>query len=91
MEKPFMFDYDTGELNCILCKNKYTSYNDPFICIIDTNKSIEITYELCLTCVNSFIYSACQNCNRKYEEPWEHVYFNKLDNTHYGKCCYKKK
>ena len=28
--EPFKFDYDTNELYCVLCKDVYNVYNDPF-------------------------------------------------------------
>uniref|UniRef100_A0A6C0H5N5 Uncharacterized protein n=1 Tax=viral metagenome TaxID=1070528 RepID=A0A6C0H5N5_9ZZZZ len=82
----FIFDYDTEELCCVLCKNKYNSYNDPFTIVIDTNSFIEVTYELCLKCIDSF--QNCNKCNRELNEPWEKVYFNILDKTYYCMCCY---
>ena len=87
--KSFTFDYDTGKLYCVLCKNKYNVYNDPFTIVIDTNSFIEVTYELCLKCINSFLI--CNKCDRKLDEPWEVVYFNILDNTYYCCCCYNDK
>ena len=33
----FMFDYDTDDRCCALCKNIYSNYNDPFITIPDDN------------------------------------------------------
>jgi len=88
MKKPFMFDYDTGDLNCIICNKKYTTYNDPFLTIVDSKNLIEITYELCLNCIHSLKY--CGKCNREYDQPWENVYLNISDNTHHGKCCFNK-
>ena len=85
----FNFDYDTKELCCVLCKNIYNIYNDPFTVVIDTNSFIEITYELCLNCIYSF--AKCLECKRKLNEPWEKVYFNILDKTYYCICCYKDK
>jgi len=88
MEKPFRFDYNTGVLQCIKCKNKYSSYNDVFLTIINAESSTEITYELCLDCFNSC--KNCTACKREYTEPWENVYLNLQKNTHVGKCCYNK-
>ena len=85
-KKPFRFDYDTGNLNCILCKNIYTTYDEQFIIVISRESSFEITYELCLHCVNSL--KNCGNCKRKYEEPWEKVYLDLSDNSHCGSCCF---
>jgi len=50
----FMFDWDTQELCCVLCKDTYNEYNDPFVIVIDTNLFIEVTYELCIKCIYSF-------------------------------------
>ena len=85
----FMFDCDTQELCCVLCKDKYNVYNDPFTIIIDTNSFIEVTYELCIKCIYSF--QKCNNCNRELNEPWDRVYFNIIDKTYYCSCCYDDK
>lgn len=86
--EPFVFDYDTGELCCVLCKNAYGVYNDPFTVVIDANSFIEITYELCLNCIRSF--KKCYECNRVMDEPWDKIYFNMTDkNRFYCSCCYK--
>jgi ABC-type uncharacterized transport system substrate-binding protein len=89
-EEPFKFDYDTEELCCVLCKDKYNEYFDPFKVVIDTNSFIEITYELCLKCICSF--QKCNKCNINLNnEPWEIVYFNILDKNYYCMCCYNDK
>lgn len=85
----FRFDYDTQELCCVLCKDKYNVYNDPFILVIDTNSFIEVTYELCIKCIRSF--QKCNKCNRELNEPWDRVYFNIIDKTYYCQCCYDDK
>lgn len=85
----FMFDWDTQELCCVLCKDKYNVYNDPFTIIIDTNSFIEVTYELCIKCIRSF--QKCNKCNRELNEPWDSVYFNIIDKTYYCQCCYDDK
>lgn len=86
---PFKFDYDTGELCCVLCKDMYNSYNEPFITIIDTHSFIEVTDEFCLKCLYSF--NNCFKCKRKIEDPYETIYFNILDKTYYCSCCYDNK
>lgn len=85
-KEPFRFDYDTRELNCIICNKIYEFYNDPFILIIDTNSFIEITYEICLTCLK--IFKNCMHCNKEFNEPWNKIYFNIVNNTFYCECCY---
>ena len=50
---------DMDEFCCVLCKDKYKEYNDPFTIVIDTNSFIEITYQLCLKCIYSF--QRCDN------------------------------
>jgi hypothetical protein len=88
--EPFKFDYDTEELCCVLCKNVYSVYNDPFTLVIDTNSFIEITYELCLNCVR--LFKNCYECNRKLdEEPWDIIYFNIINKKYYCSCCYNDK
>ncbi len=52
--EPFRFDYDTKDILCVLCKDIYSVYDDPFVSIIDTDSFIEITFELCLKCIRSF-------------------------------------
>jgi len=88
-EKPFTFDCDPKEMYCVLCKNKYAEYFDPFTVVIDTNSFIEVTYELCLKCIDSF--QNCNKCNIELNEPYEIVYFNILDSTYYCCCCYNDK
>jgi hypothetical protein len=84
-KQPFYFDYDTKDLKCIICESIYTTYNDPFIYVIDTNSDIEITYELCLNCVKSL--KQCLKCNKNFDEPWECIYYNISDKTYYCKKC----
>ena len=88
-KEPFKFDYDTEKLYCVLCKDLYYPYNDPFIVIIDINSFIEITYELCLKCIDSF--KNCFECKRKLEEPWDKVYFNIKNKIYFCSCCYNDK
>ena len=87
--EPFKFDYDTNELYCVLCKDGYNVYNDPFTVVIDTVSFIEITYELCLKCIDSF--KNCIECKRELQEPWETVYFNIKNKTYFCCCCYDDK
>jgi hypothetical protein len=87
--EPFRFDYDTKDILCVLCKDIYSVYDDPFVSIIDTDSFIEITFELCLKCIRSFIN--CYECNRKLEEPWDKIYFNVTNKIYYCSCCYNDK
>lgn len=77
---------NTIEHSCLLCKDTYYLYNDPFVIVIDTSTFIEMTNDLCLKCVKSF--HNCNECNRELNEPWEVVYFNISDKTYYCGCCY---
>jgi len=86
---PFIFDEVPKELYCVLCKNFYNEYNDPFTVVIDTNSFIEITYELCLNCIKSF--KNCLECKRELQEPWEKIYFNIENKTYFCSCCYNDK
>lgn len=83
--KAFEFDYDTGEMCCALCGDNYVVYHDPFIKIIDSESFIEITYELCLNCINSF--KKCSSCSRKFNEPWDIVFYNVANKTKNCMCC----
>ena len=86
---PFTFDEVPKELYCVLCKNAYNEYNDPFTSVIDTNSFIEITYELCLKCIHSF--KNCLECKRNFEEPWDAIYFNIENKSYFCSCCYNDK
>ena len=88
-KSPFLFDNDIQQCCCVLCKNMYNSYNDPFVIVIDTNSFIEITYEFCLECIRSF--KNCMDCNRALEEPWNAIYFDIFNKTYYCSCCYNDK
>ena len=87
--EPFKFDYNTNELYCVLCEDVYNVYNDPFTVVIDTDSFIEITYELCLKCIYSF--KNCLECKRKFNEPWDSVYFNIENKTYFCSCCFNDK
>jgi len=81
--EPYVYSY------CLLCKNKYNEYPDPFRIVKDTKTFNDITYELCLECVYSF--SSCNECNRDFNESYDCVYYNFENKRYYCECCYNDK
>ena len=88
-DKPFKFDliHNTIGCICILCNNKYYPYNDPFIYVINSQTKKEITYELCLNCLEPILNLNCSKCNKLINEPYYNVYFNLKTKTKYCSNC----
>jgi predicted amidophosphoribosyltransferase len=74
---------------CVKCQKNMATDRDPFLTIIDTVTQKEISMDLCSVCIEPITH--CMKCNRKYEEPWETVYFDMKNNFNYGySCCFNK-
>ena len=89
-EKQFVFDiiHETIGCKCIKCFNKYGSYNDPFIEVIDCVTNKKITFELCYDCIKTLLNVKCQICDRLLDEPWEQIYIDLISNMIKCRCCH---